>query len=311
MVRKIVLTFLLSIVCGVFVAQQDPQYNLYQFNPLMINPAYAGARDGMSVVADVRNQWVGFEGAPKTSVISGHSPILNKNVGVGLTLIGDRMGPRSMMGFSGNFAYILKLNNKYKLSFGLSAGYNRYQFNYSSITFKNIDNTNANLGKYNEGSPDFAFGSYLKSKSFFMGVSFTHLWARQLLEIDMNDTAFKSHLSYRLRTHNFFTIGKSWVINENLVFAPTLATRTVKKGLGNLDVNLNFFIYKRLWLGMFVRMPYGSGFLLNFYVTPKCKVGYSYDTGFGSKRRLGPSHEVSIGFDFLDRKSKIISPRFL
>ena len=65
-------------------AQQDPQYNLYQFNQMVINPAYAGARDGISIVANVRNQWVGFDGAPKTSVISGHAPILNKNVGIGI-----------------------------------------------------------------------------------------------------------------------------------------------------------------------------------------------------------------------------------
>src|ERR1041385_7888224 len=141
---KHIFIILFVIAAGSGVAQQDPQYNMYQFNPLIINPAYAGSRDGLALVADVRQQWVGFNGAPKTNVLSGHAPILNKNVGVGLTLIGDRMGPRNMLGVSGNFAYILKLNNKWKLSLGMSAGYNRYQFNYQDVTFKNIDNTNAN-----------------------------------------------------------------------------------------------------------------------------------------------------------------------
>ncbi|MBK7819130.1 MAG: PorP/SprF family type IX secretion system membrane protein [Sphingobacteriaceae bacterium] len=138
--RKHIFIFLL--ISGVWkvAAQQDPQYNLYQFNPLIINPAYAGARDGLSVVANVRNQWVGFDGSPKTNVLSCHAPILNKNVGIGFTIIGDRMGPRKMFGFS-ETSYILKLNNKLKLSFGLNAGYNRYQFNYNEITFKTIDNT--------------------------------------------------------------------------------------------------------------------------------------------------------------------------
>ncbi len=309
--RKHIFILLFSVVGGLVVAQQDPQYNLYQFNPLIINPAYAGARDGLSIVANVRNQWVGFDGAPKTSVISAHMPVLNKNVGIGFTLIGDRMGPRSMMGFSGNFSYILKLNNKWKLSMGLNAGYNRYQFNYTDITFKNIDNSGASLGRFNDGAPDFNFGAYLKNKSFFLGLSLTHLWAKDLFTIDMNDTMFKGDLSYRLRTHNFLTIGKSWVVNENLVFAPTMALRSVKDGQGNLDLNFNFFIYKKLWLGMFLRIPYGPGFLLNYYVTPKCKLGYSYDTGLKDQRRLGPSHEVTIGFDFLGQRSKIISPRFL
>ncbi|MBK7309825.1 MAG: PorP/SprF family type IX secretion system membrane protein [Sphingobacteriaceae bacterium] len=179
--RKHIFIFLL--ISGVWkvAAQQDPQYNLYQFNPLIINPAYAGARDGLSVVANVRNQWVGFDGSPKTNVLSCHAPILNKNVGIGFTIIGDRMGPRKMFGFSGNFAYILKLNNKLKLSFGLNAGYNRYQFNYNEITFKTIDNTTKNLGDFNTGAVDFNSGFYLKSKSFFLGLSFTHIGAKNLM----------------------------------------------------------------------------------------------------------------------------------
>lgn len=308
--RKHIFIILFGIVAARGMAQQDPQYNLYQFNPLIINPAYAGARDGLSLVADVRQQWVGFAGAPKTNVISGHAPVLNKNIGVGLTLVGDRMGPRNMFGLTGNFSYILKLNNKYKLSLGLSAGYNRYQFNYQDITFKNIDNTNSNIANITEGAPDFGFGIYLKSKSFFFGSSFTHAWAKELFNQPIADTAFKGNISYRLRTHNFVTIGKSWVLNENCVFAPTVAIRRVA-GRGNMDLNFNFFIYKKLWIGAFLRIPYGAGFLINYYVTPKCKLGYSYDTGLGDQKRLGPSHEVSVSFDFLGRKNKIISPRFL
>jgi type IX secretion system PorP/SprF family membrane protein len=308
--RKYIFIVLFGIVAGVSVAQQDPQYNLYQFNPLIINPAYAGARDGLSLVADVRQQWVGFAGAPKTNVISGHAPILNKNIGVGATIINDRMGPRNMVGITGNFSYIAKLNNVWKLSLGMSAGYNRYQFNYSDITFKNIDNTSSNIGNITEGTPDFGVGFYLKSKSFFLGSSFTHVWAKDLFNQPVADSAFNGNISYRLRTHNFITIGKSWVLSENCVFAPTIAIRRFDKN-GNMDLNFNFFIYKKIWIGMFLRIPYGPGFLLNYYVTPKCKLGYSYDTGLKDQRRLGPSHEVSVSFDFLQRKSKIISPRFL
>ncbi len=296
-----------------FKAQQDPQFNLYQFNPLIINPAYAGARDGLSVVANVRNQWVGIDGAPKTNLLSVHSPILNKNVGVGLTIINDRMGPRNMIGAYGNFAYILKLNNKYKLSMGLNAGYNRFQFNYSAIQFKNTDAATNNLSDFNRGALDINSGLYLKSNSFFMGLSVTHIKANKIFEFELNDTISneKSVISYRLRTHTFFTLGKSFVINENVVFAPTILLRTSSGNGGNLDLNFNFFLYKKLWLGLFIRGPYGPGFLMQYYVNQKFKVGYSFDMGLRDARKLGPSHEITIGFDFLNNKAKIISPRFL
>lgn len=308
--------FYIIIICFVFAfyskAQQDPQYNLYQFNPLIINPAYAGARDGLSVVANVRNQWVGFDGAPKTNVLSVHSPVLNKNVGAGLTIVNDKMGPRNLIGAYGNFAYILKLSNKWKLSMGLNAGYNRYQFNYSDINFKTMDNSNAGLNDVSKGTMDFNTGFYLRSNKFFLGLSITHLVRKEIFNITLNDTTNISSgvLSYRLRPHSFLTMGKSFVLNKDVVFAPTIMFRSVK-GTNNLDLNFNFFLYNKLWLGFFVRGPYGPGFLINYYATPKFKLGYSFDTGLKDARRLGPSHEVSIGFDFLGKKSKIISPRFL
>lgn len=310
--RKIFLLLYLMIYCK-YSAQQDPQYNLYQFNPLIINPAYAGARDGISVAANVRNQWVGFAGAPKTNVLSVHGPVLNKHVGLGLTVINDKMGPRNMIGAHGNFSYILKLSNKWKLSFGLSAGYNRFQFNYSEVTFKTMDNSTAAFNNVNTGGLDFSSGLYLKSNNFFFGFSATHLFAGDLFEVQLKDAAHKSDslLSYRLRTHNFVTIGKSFTINKNFVFAPTLMLRTVANGKNNLDINLNAFLYNKLWLGVFLRGPYGPGFLFNYYATPKFRVGYSFDTGLREARMLGPSHEITIGFDFLGKKSKIVSPRFL
>ncbi len=308
------LIFLFSMcLFGIGWAQQDPQYNLYQFNPLIINPAYAGSRDGISVVGNVRNQWVGFAGAPKTNVISVHSPVFKKNIGVGLTILNDKMGPRNVIGAAGNFAYILKLSNKWKLSMGLSAGYNRFQFNYSEITFKTMDNSTAAFNDLNRGSMDFNAGMYLRSNNFFFGFSSTHLYAKEVFKIELKDTTNKSsgYLSYRLRTHSFITLGKSFVINKNAVFAPTIMFRTVSRGSNNLDLNFNFFLYNKLWLGFFIRGPYGPGFLINYYATPKFKVGYSYDMGLKDARVLGPSHEITLGFDFLGKNAKVVSPRFL
>ncbi|MFO0357901.1 MAG: type IX secretion system membrane protein PorP/SprF [Sphingobacteriaceae bacterium] len=311
MKRFITILFLL-VYASLIKAQQDPQYNLYQFNPLVINPAYAGARDGLSGAANVRNQWVGFDGAPKTSVLSVHSPILNKNIGLGLTVLSDKIGPRNMIGVAGNFAYILKLNEKWKLSFGLSAGYNRFQFNYNQLTFKTMDNTSVGVNDLSRGALDFNSGIYLRTNTFFFGFSATHMYAKQLFKIDLKDTSsVANQLSYRLHTHNFMYIGKSFMLNENVIFSPTILFRTVRKGSANMDVNFNFFLYKKVWLGVFLRGPYGPGFLVNYYVNNKFKVGYSYDTGFKNAKMLGASHEVSIGFDLSGNKSKIISPRFL
>ena len=66
-------------------AQQDPQFSQYQFNQMVINPAYAGSRDALSAVVNVRQQWSGFDGAPRTQAFSLHGPLKKKRIGLGLS----------------------------------------------------------------------------------------------------------------------------------------------------------------------------------------------------------------------------------
>ena len=291
------------------IAQQDAQYNLYQFNQMIINPAYAGARDGLSVIAAMRQQWSGFDGAPQTTCLSMHAPVLKNKLGIGMTIVSDKMGPRDVIGAYANVAYILKLSQEAKLHFGVNAGYNRYQFHYSDLKFKNEEAPPEVYQNQNIGTLDINGGLFFRMKSFFLGVSATHLNDENLYTFSANNSD-SGKVSYKLHMHIFGTIGKSWQCGENLVFAPTLLVKQVKGTVG-VDVNMNFFIYKKLWLGAFYRYGYGPGGLLQYYVTNRFKVGYSYDSGLNDARRLGGSHEVMLGLDFSGTKATIINPRFL
>lgn len=71
--------------------QQDSQYTQYMYNPTIVNPAYAGSRDVMSIFGLYRAQWVGLEGAPKTGTLSMHTPIENSKIGLGFSLINDNI----------------------------------------------------------------------------------------------------------------------------------------------------------------------------------------------------------------------------
>jgi type IX secretion system PorP/SprF family membrane protein len=306
--------FLLLIVVSTYgsFAQQDPQYNMYQFNQMIINPAYAGSRDGVSAVASHRQQWVGFDGAPQTTCLSVHGPILKKNLGVGLTIYNDKMGPRNLMAFYGNVAYMLKINKKMKLSFGVNAGYNRYQFNFGMIKFKEGEVPSQLLQTQNPGALDLNTGLYFKTQSFFVGLSATHLNAPNVYTYQ-STTPGGSTFSYRLKTHLFLTIGKSFIVDKNVIFAPTSMVKMVGNKVA-ADLNFNFFLYKKVWLGAFYRAGYGPGGLIQYYVNNKFRIAYSFDSGISDARRLGGSHEVSLGFDFIGSKpsnAKTVNPRFL
>lgn len=296
-------------------AQQDPQYNLYQFNQMLINPAYAGAKDGLSAMAATRQQWVGISGSPKTNCLSIHAPVMKKNLGLGLTIMNDVLGPKNIVGISGNVAYILKLSQKLKLSFGINAGYNRYQFNFQKVQFYPGDEIPpAFYQNQNKGVLDMGAGLFLKSHNFFLGLSSSHLTSPSIYDYSQTDTTSigkQEKFAYRVRAHVSLTAGYSYKIDENAIFAPTIMVKEVN-GLVTADLNLNFFIYKKLWLGIFYRAGYGPGALFQYHINDNFRVAYSYDSGVKDQRRLGGSHEVLIGFDLAGKqKAKVASPRFL
>jgi type IX secretion system PorP/SprF family membrane protein len=287
-------------------AQQDPQYNLYQFNQMVINPAYAGSRDALAIIASTRRQWVGVDGAPQTTCLSAHMPLVNKTVGVGLTIVQDKMGPRSTTGVYGNGAYILKVSQKVKLSFGLSAGYSQYKFNFTELQMKSTETSAEIFQNQSKGILDVNSGLFLRSNKFFAGLSATHMTDPTVYDYG----SAGNELTYRLRTHLFITAGRSFQINENVIFAPTVMLKL--SGKNQADLNLNCFLFKKVWLGVFFRGGYGPGGLIQYYITNKFRVAYSYDSGLRDARKLGSSHEIMIGFDFSENnKSKVVSPRFL
>ena len=61
-------------------AQQDPNFTLYFFNMNIINPAFAGIKDSPELNLIYRNQFIGFEDAPRTASLAYSRP-LGKGLG--------------------------------------------------------------------------------------------------------------------------------------------------------------------------------------------------------------------------------------
>jgi type IX secretion system PorP/SprF family membrane protein len=82
--RKLILFLTVISVTGLVKAQQDPEYNMYMFNGLYLNPAYAGSHDVISTMAIYRHQWAGFDGAPRTANLECTFSIKKRSVQLGL-----------------------------------------------------------------------------------------------------------------------------------------------------------------------------------------------------------------------------------
>jgi len=93
--KSLKLTAVACVMVFATFAQQDPQYSQYMFNQLVINPAYAGSREAISSVIDLRQQWISMPGAPTTANISVHAPLKFESMGAGGHLVYDKIGPKT------------------------------------------------------------------------------------------------------------------------------------------------------------------------------------------------------------------------
>jgi type IX secretion system PorP/SprF family membrane protein len=105
--KKILVTALLILLTSLNVnAQQSPHYTQYMYNMNIINPAYAGSKESLSFGLLYRKQWLEIEDAPTTFSLSGSAPV-GKNVGMGLSIISDKIGPVVENNIYGDFSYTL------------------------------------------------------------------------------------------------------------------------------------------------------------------------------------------------------------
>ena len=89
--RKAILSAVVFLGLGSAFAQQDPQYSNFMYDKLSVNPGYAGINGMYCGTVMYRNQWLGFDGAPKTILLNLDGSISAIRGGVGLTFYNDKL----------------------------------------------------------------------------------------------------------------------------------------------------------------------------------------------------------------------------
>ena len=130
--RYIIISILVLGVSSAF-AQQNAGFSMYFFNPLYINPAYAGSRETISGTLVSRHQWIGMQGAPTTQALTVHGALPNARIGLGLQIYNDQAGPMHNTGINATYAYHIPVNEKTTLSFGLTGMLNNISVGWQSM----------------------------------------------------------------------------------------------------------------------------------------------------------------------------------
>ena len=301
--RTKILIFALMLTSYASFAQQDAQYTQYMYNTININPAYAGSRGVMSVFGLHRTQWVGLDGAPTTNTFSFNTPINNSNLGVGFSLVNDRIGPTSDNTISADISYTIPMNEVYKLSFGIKASGNI--FNLDTNKLDPAQANDPNLQNFNnEFSPNFGAGVYLHSDKLYLGLSVPNF----LQDSKYNDNEVAV---FQERMNFYFIGGYVFDVSQSIKFKPAVLTKMVTGAPLQVDVSANFLFFDKFMLGGAYRWDAAVSALAGFQVTDGLFIGYSYDMETTNLRRYNSgSHEVFLRFELFNKVSKMVSPRF-
>lgn len=303
------LGFFIMLIIGMNVrtvkAQQDPMFTQYMFNTLAINPAYAGSADIFTIMALSRHQWVGLEGAPTTQTMVLHTPLKNENIGLGLSIINDKIGPVKQTGFYGDFAYRLKVGDNSHLAFGLKFGANYFSADLSDLATV-VEDDPANVNVSGEILPNAGFGIYWSSKKFYLGAS-----APKLIMNEIGEVNNISGIVGEEERHYYLIGGLVLDLNDDVKFKPSFMARAVEGAPLSIDVTASFLFREKLWVGAMYRLDDSFGVIMQFQFNEQLRAGYAYDM---TTSRLGEynsgTHEIMLSYDLRFTKGKTISPRY-
>lgn len=137
-------------------------------NLLVINPGFAGSREPGNLLLVSRNQWVSLPGAPVTKSLSYNFPV--KNVGLGVSVLYDKIGPQKQTGVYFDYSYFLRVSENFKLGMGLKGGLSFYRTSLSDLITIEPDSIYSK-NVYKNLLPNFGVGMYLFSENTYFGLS--------------------------------------------------------------------------------------------------------------------------------------------
>jgi type IX secretion system PorP/SprF family membrane protein len=297
-VMKKIIILAALVISNLVNAQQDPQFTQYFDNFLHVNPAYAGSSGMLSATAIHREQWVGFDGAPRSTTMSLHTPLNYRSVGLGLTAVNDVIGPIHQTAVYADFSYTLKLGKTARLALGLKGGVNMLNFNTSKWDDVQAGDP-AFVNVQNKISPNVGFGVYYHDEHFFLGLS-----SPRLMESTAGDT-------YSQQRHYFGIIGGIFPVSAKWKLRPSVQVKATMGAPMSMDISLAGIFNDKLWIGAMNRLNAAAGGFVQYQITRQFRLGLASEYGMTPIRNYNNgTFEVLMSYDFNYKKSDVKSPRY-
>lgn len=265
------------------------------FDPLLVNPAYAGSQVQLSATAIYRNQWVNFDGAPKTFTATAHSGFRKYRVGLGFILSNDQIGVHNDVGFYGVYSYKIPINNKKgQLSFGIQGGFNNLRSNFGLLDPKSF-NDPAYGQITNRFNPNVGAGLYFRQNNFYIGASVPYILDNKVYGLQNFTSA--ENASSRQHRYYYLMAGLTQKLSNTVKFVPSTLVKVQDDAPLTFDINAFLVFYDAVGIGCSYRLADSVIPMFELQLNANFHVAYAYDiTTSQLNQYSNGSHEIMINY---------------
>lgn len=307
--------------CIVFLssvqAQQDPQFSLFMYNQLYLNPATAGADGATRFQLINRMQWQGYQttsgdaGAPNTLAFSGSAPLNFIKSAIGVHYVNDRIGATGSQEVQLSYAYRLNINDN-TLALGARVGFQNRYIDFNKLIAREPGDPLIPTGRLGQTQPDIALGVFYDTPAFYVGASVNH--------INQPKFSLSGNANNALAPNIYINAGYRWEPIYGLEIQPMVLvksplgfstnTLSVEGGvLGTWD--------ERFFGGLMYRLQDSFNIIagMNFLENNALRVGGAFDIIGKSREIKSPaSYELMLSYALppfkKGKKTPVRTPRF-
>ena len=307
---KKIYIILLFLGCGFGVqAQQDSHFSQYMFNQLALNPAYAGSWGHATANLIYRKQWLSIAGAPTSQAFTLHGPSRNQRHGFGFAFYNDKIGVTRDTHVNLSYAFRIPTGEKSHLAFGINGAVENFDSRLNEVSTGSQITGGAADPSFNQGVnfwlPNAGAGVWFNSEHFFLGLSSPDLIQNDLDGDNQIEGAEESR-------HFFASTGIITGNEESAVrFKPSVLFKYQPTAPWGLDINAQFLLNNKLWLGASWRMDDALVGMVQWQASSWFRIGYAYDYPISDLADFtSGSHEFLLGIDLNFFRKGMVSPRW-
>lgn len=309
-------TILLLAFSMMATAQQEAIFSQFFYQKTLSNPGAAGSQQAATLAAFHRQQWVGLDGAPTSQALSFNAPVFANRVGLGLTLVHDRIGFFNGTYINMAYAYRMSFGNG-SLGIGMHGSYRRQRADWGAV--QTITQRPDQVTGEDTAVPLFNVGAgiHFENDRFFGGIAVPYLlekgFTKKYEGIVTDFTGTTPHL--------FLNAGWIVPIHANLRLRPAFAARVVENAPPDFDLHfsIGFLDNSRLWTGATLRWGQskvttaGDALVLmcQYQLSQNLNTGIAYDLSInGLQQQTAGTYELLLEYRFVQEGATVHNPRF-